>query len=208
MLFTSLPPLCSFTEFTMSDCLVLDDMHYDRNLIILGTYFVCCSVMVALKHGDGMKQGSGLIMIWIHSLSTMCFIVSLLLVKSETMWQYHTIFGYFAYILLLLYQSTHSIVFHRHPKHICCCKGMGTVISIYFFISNAVSVTASMIFAGSRDRAYICEWVSFFALIWYFAPYGFTIVAVPIVHNPNMETRERMAVELESLINDKTNDNR
>ena len=206
MLFTSLPPLCSFTEFTMSDCLVLDDMHYDRNFMILGSYFVCCSAMVALKHHDRMKQRFGLIVI--HLLSTMCFIVSLLLVKSESMWQYHTIFGYFAYILLLLYQSTHSILYHRNPKHNCHCKGMGTVISTYFFISNAVSVTASMAFAGSRDRAYICEWVSFFALIWYFAPYGFTIVAAAdsVIPKDDLNDRERLNVEMESLMNSERDD--
>eukprot|EP01083_Nonionella_stella_P061307 159796_1 len=183
--FTKLPPLCSFTTFTISDCLVLDDMHYARNFIIISSFCTVCSGLVIYRHTihtTGIHQYE-LSMIVIHLLSTLSFILSLIFVKFAWTWKYHRICGYSAYVCLLLYQTLYCVLYYECMEPTL----FGILLLIHFVVTDTVAVLSSILFAMSRDRLYLAEWISYFAILWFFAFYGCSITRTtqPIITKPN-----------------------
>lgn len=175
MMINFLPPLCSFTTFTMSDCLVLDDMHYDRNFAVFISFCIFCSMLVIYRHKSNRNE---LKFVCIHLFSTLSFILSLIFVKFEGSWHYHRIFSYLAFISLLIYEVIHSVLYFKEFKNEKTQKlhKCQLLFCLYFIISNLISIFCGIIFALSLDRLYIVEWISFFSVIWYFGLYGISII--------------------------------
>ena len=182
MMFYQLPPLCSFTRFTMSDCMILDDMHYHRNFAIFTSFCIFCSCLVIYRHRfivindnkNSIKYNQyQFILIIIHLLSTFSFIISLIFIKFEKLWDYHRIFSYIAFISLLIYETFHSILYLKQLFNPSICQ---LFICLYFISNNILSILSSIIFAISLDRLYLAEWISFFSIIWYFPIIGALII--------------------------------
>ena len=193
------PKLCKFRQFTISDCLILDDMHYDRNFFIFSSFCIACSILVLIKHKISQKQKCGLLLVIIHLLSTLSFIFSLILIKFEQHWNYHRICSYLAFILLITYQTMHSFLYYLQIKadKIRC----HSILCSYFVVNNIISITSGIAFAISMDTLYITEWISFFAVIWYLAPYGLTFDAKHASSNQSVHINAVKQIEMKSLLN-------